>query len=357
MPLVTVAIPCHNEAKTIERAVLSCRRQTVRDLQIILSDNASTDETGPIMAALAASDSRIRLLRTLTKTNITPNFQACFDAADSKYVIILPGHHILLPWALDVLVPVMEESATSTYAFGSVIWRDVTGRMSHRVPMRRPPFFAHVCDLQSRLIVSQEPIATIFSLKRIREAGGLDMRLERTNMWDLSARLCLYGRPALVPVPVACWSDAPFSLAKMKTAAREMPTLLSNFDSYLSRAGLSEEVSHRIREYHAYNLLKAINRHPEMQDLAPLLTELHPQAGETWAFRLRGSLLPRLLDRCLAHTGLLGLLKDSVRTIAAGRSLWRSEKCQDAFSEVLSLMASSRNQSPGDLSSHSASLS
>jgi len=59
---VSVIIPARNEADTIETVVRSILASTYRPLELIVVDDRSTDETSAIVSALAALDSRLRLL-------------------------------------------------------------------------------------------------------------------------------------------------------------------------------------------------------------------------------------------------------------------------------------------------------
>ncbi|HYC67396.1 glycosyltransferase family 2 protein [Brevundimonas sp.] len=61
--LVSVIIPTRNRAGMLPRAVGSVRAQTHRELEIIIVDDASTDDTPDVVAAMAAEDPRIRSLR------------------------------------------------------------------------------------------------------------------------------------------------------------------------------------------------------------------------------------------------------------------------------------------------------
>lgn len=62
-PLVTVALPVYNGESHLAAAIASIRSQTYRNLDIIVSDNASTDATPRIVAAAMAEDDRIRYYR------------------------------------------------------------------------------------------------------------------------------------------------------------------------------------------------------------------------------------------------------------------------------------------------------
>ncbi|MBL1377771.1 glycosyltransferase [Zobellella iuensis] len=62
-PLVSVIMPCYNAEATIATALRSLQQQTWRNLEILVVDDASTDNTAAIVAGLAAQDKRITLLR------------------------------------------------------------------------------------------------------------------------------------------------------------------------------------------------------------------------------------------------------------------------------------------------------
>ena len=59
-PLVSVVVPAYNAEAHLARTLASICRQTYRNLEVIVVDDASTDRTAPIIAAAAAKDERIR---------------------------------------------------------------------------------------------------------------------------------------------------------------------------------------------------------------------------------------------------------------------------------------------------------
>lgn len=62
-PLVSVLVPAHNAAGTIAAALDTATGQTWPEIEIIVVDDGSTDETASVVAGLAAADPRIRLIR------------------------------------------------------------------------------------------------------------------------------------------------------------------------------------------------------------------------------------------------------------------------------------------------------
>lgn len=90
MPDCTVVVITYNDARRLPRAVRSVLGQTLRDLEVIISDDASTDDTPRVAAELAASDPRVRYLRR------EHNSGGCgaprndgLDAAAAPYVMFL----------------------------------------------------------------------------------------------------------------------------------------------------------------------------------------------------------------------------------------------------------------------------
>ncbi len=63
-PLVSVVVPAHNAAGTLESAVASLQRQSYDRLEVLIVDDASSDDTAVLAQRLAERDPRLRLLRS-----------------------------------------------------------------------------------------------------------------------------------------------------------------------------------------------------------------------------------------------------------------------------------------------------
>lgn len=85
MPLVSVGMPVYNGAKTLRRALDSILAQDYTNFELIISDNASTDETPEICREYAARNSRIRYYRAEKNMGSVWNFNRVFELASGKY--------------------------------------------------------------------------------------------------------------------------------------------------------------------------------------------------------------------------------------------------------------------------------
>src|SRR3954452_2846855 len=63
MPAVSVVVICYNDGGNLPTAVRSATRQTLRDLEVVIVDDGSSDDTPSVASALAAADARVRYHR------------------------------------------------------------------------------------------------------------------------------------------------------------------------------------------------------------------------------------------------------------------------------------------------------
>ena len=85
VPRVSIGIPVFNGENYLDEAIASVRAQTFDDLEVIVSDNASTDRTGQIALDHAASDERVRYVRNERNLGAAPNYNRAWSEARAPY--------------------------------------------------------------------------------------------------------------------------------------------------------------------------------------------------------------------------------------------------------------------------------
>lgn len=98
---VTIGIPTRNRSDYVARAVRSALAQTQKDIEVVVSDNASTDDT--IDQINEMHDSRVKLLTHATNIGMVANFNACLTAASCDLFLMLSDDDILEPGAVELL--------------------------------------------------------------------------------------------------------------------------------------------------------------------------------------------------------------------------------------------------------------
>jgi glycosyltransferase involved in cell wall biosynthesis len=84
-PLVSIGLPVRNGARFLAEAIDSILAQTLPDFELVISDNASSDETPRICQAYAAHDRRVRYYRQERNIGAARNFNLVFERAGGKY--------------------------------------------------------------------------------------------------------------------------------------------------------------------------------------------------------------------------------------------------------------------------------
>lgn len=100
-PNVTIVTPTRNRAHTIARAVRSVLQQTHRDLELVVVDDASTDDTADVVSAFR--DPRVRYVREAGHVGVTAAKNRGLDEARGEWIGILDSDDELVPHALDTL--------------------------------------------------------------------------------------------------------------------------------------------------------------------------------------------------------------------------------------------------------------
>lgn len=105
--LVTVGIPTFNRAGVLSRAVDSVLSQTYAHLEVIVADNASTDETSTICERYAAIDPRVRYVRHLENAGATANFVGIPPIANGEFFLWLADDDWIDPTYVEECVAVL----------------------------------------------------------------------------------------------------------------------------------------------------------------------------------------------------------------------------------------------------------
>ena len=166
-PKVSVLIPVYNRATLIVRSIESALAQTHSNLEIVVSDNASTDDTWPVVNRLAATDPRIRPFRNETNLGPTRNWirglEHCTGADRVK--ILWSDDWIALANCIEELLRPMAEQPDVGLAFSGVIVRFADRDVpAHHFPDRQS--FTAAEFLSDALLGGQTPLSPGCSLVR-----------------------------------------------------------------------------------------------------------------------------------------------------------------------------------------------
>src|SRR5207247_1915670 len=99
VPLVSVLLAVHDDARFLREAIDSVLGQTLDDLELIVVDDHSTDETPELLAAVV--DPRLRVLRNDAQSGLAASLNLGLGHASGKYVARLDADDVALPERLE----------------------------------------------------------------------------------------------------------------------------------------------------------------------------------------------------------------------------------------------------------------
>ena len=126
-PLVSVCIPTYNGEKFIAEAVQSVLAQTYPNLEIILSDDNSTDRTIEIAKSLQQSSSCKFSILEHSQYGLAQNWNFCISQAQGKYIKFLFQDDLLVPTAIEKMVALGEQDAEIGLIFSPRVLFTETG--------------------------------------------------------------------------------------------------------------------------------------------------------------------------------------------------------------------------------------
>lgn len=124
-PILTIAVPTYNGAKTIRNMLDILLPQENTKVEVLISDNCSTDETPQIIEQYCKEYPFIRTLRNSENIGADGNFLQCMLKAAGKYVMLISDDDIIVEGAVSRIVSFLEENPNVSLAYlDSVAFRD-----------------------------------------------------------------------------------------------------------------------------------------------------------------------------------------------------------------------------------------
>ncbi len=134
MPLVSVLLAVHDGARFLAAAVDSALGQTLRDLELVVVDDASTDATPGLLAA--CDDSRLVVVRNDEQLGLAASLNAGLERTTGRYVARLDADDLALPRRLERQVERLRAGPEIAIAGSDVADLDEDGRAGavHELP-------------------------------------------------------------------------------------------------------------------------------------------------------------------------------------------------------------------------------
>lgn len=127
-PLVSILIPTYNGERFLRPALRSALDQSYRTIEVVVGDDASTDGTPELLASIAATDPRMRVVRHEPNLGGLDNPRALLAEARGEYVKFLMHDDVLATDCVRELVRGMQSDPDVSMAFSHRVLINADGR-------------------------------------------------------------------------------------------------------------------------------------------------------------------------------------------------------------------------------------
>ena len=230
-PLVSVVTPSYNQGRFIRATIESVLSQDYRNLEYIVMDGGSTDETAAIVGEYG---SRLVFVSKADRGQAHAINEG-FGLAKGKVLAWLNSDDVFLPGAVGAAVRALNCNPDAGLVYGDGYLIDVAGNVTGRFPHTREPDLWRLVHL-SDYILQQ---SVFFRREALDDVGYLDESLHYGLDWDLLIRIGFKYRLAYVSQNLGCLRE--YAEAKSSSGGvgrvRELHSMLRKHTALLLPPG------------------------------------------------------------------------------------------------------------------------
>jgi len=338
---VRVIIPNHNYGRFLRVSVGSVLAQEDVDLEVLIIDDTSTDDSQRIAAELASADRRIELrCHPENRGHVLTYNEGLEWAAAAPYGVVLDPDDALTPGSLRRAVGLLDAHPEVGFVYGTprlfrgdgALPRARTGRGRWRI-WPGHEWLAFRCRRAENCVFAPE---IVLRMSLVQQVGGFREDLPRSGDFELWMRLSVYADVGYVAGPHAAYyrdhsgglhhrlHATPFAMLRERRKAFDA-VFRDHAHRIRDRQALEEMAGRGLARMALEGACKALDRGEHHLEEADLLEKLafasYERADELWAWRLlrlRKAIGPRASPLALPLRAL-GLAQDLSRGLKRRR--------------------------------------
>jgi len=179
-PFITIGIPTYNRADGfLRQAMQSALAQTYAEMEIVVSDNASTDHTEELIKGFA--DQRVRYFKHEENIGLKNNFNYCVEKSKGDYFLLLCDDDLIDPDLLTTCMKKIDYKTDVGVILSGIRLIDKKGEMIRESPNKA--FNCSLTELFFKWFEDKIPLylpSTLYNTKGLRQIG---MFHSKTNMF------------------------------------------------------------------------------------------------------------------------------------------------------------------------------
>lgn len=224
-PLVSICIPTYNGVPFIYESLQSAISQSYENLEILISDDGSTDDTLNVVKSF--TDHRIRVVLNRNNHGVCGNFLNCVNNARGKYIKILCQDDLIYRDCVSKEVLAFETNPSVSVVTGASNVIDSNGEvLITRRKYRIEKLISGIEFAKKSFMIARnsygEPTITMFKTEEVRKEGIYDEESPLFVMdWDACLSLSYSGNVYYIPDIIAAFRvDKSSTSVKLDTSNR-----------------------------------------------------------------------------------------------------------------------------------------
>ncbi len=176
-PLASIVIPVHNGERYLTESIDSCLNQTYANIEIIIVDDKSTDNTLNILREYERKDNRIKILPVEKQNGLGNVINIGIKESKGKYIVRMDADDIMYPTRIEKQVEYLESNEECVAVGGQI---DIIDSNSNITGSREYPYSDK--DLRKNLLLFQpfaHPAVTL------RKSTVEEIGLYPEDMWKV----------------------------------------------------------------------------------------------------------------------------------------------------------------------------
>lgn len=117
-PRVSIIVPCYNYGKWLRQCIESVFAQEIADVEIIIVNDASTDNSLEVAKSIESKSPQVRVINNLRNKGHIPSVNSALEAATGKYLVKLDADDLLPAGSLGRSLAVLEENPNVGFVYG-----------------------------------------------------------------------------------------------------------------------------------------------------------------------------------------------------------------------------------------------
>lgn len=204
-PQVTIVMPHFNDGERLPCAIESILSQTFTNFELLIIDDASTDESIDILHEYLKQDKRIRVIFNAANKGSIPRFHEGAFLAKSPYIHDMGADDIRYPTFLEEGLNLLQNNPDLGACFTQFHWGDEKNKHLEKCGIDNTTLYLEPNDAVQRILEDQLKLSAVSAIYRrdlARQYGSYDPSLTYMADWYLMHQIIFNHPTVVIPKPL-----------------------------------------------------------------------------------------------------------------------------------------------------------